>query len=410
MASIIQFLGDLPSRLRRVTKAGTYVPQIDGLRFLAIVPVLFWHSGLRGVRNYSGEPSLVETNVIAWLPHGHVGVDLFFFISGYIIAFPFLSGKAPSIGKFFSRRVLRIEPPYVLVLIGCFLLLFLSGYTPRNAPSFNKTEAPLWQSFLASLVYLHGVIFNAPPRLNPPAWSLEVEIQFYVLSPILLKLALMMSSKVRRLILALATLAALLISSSIIGADENSVHRWTLVGHAWPFLLGILVCDFAVEKSPFEQSPAYIFDVWFAVALVLMAVTGHFEERLHGFAQIALQDGVRAACVLAIYIGAARGIIGRKLTSLPWITLIGGACYSIYLTHVPLMQILSELMFRLVQPTSLIQAWALAFGVLIPVSVFAGLIFYALIERPCTLPDWPQRLAAALGGRRDAPGAKRDNP
>jgi peptidoglycan/LPS O-acetylase OafA/YrhL len=406
MVSILSALNDLPSRLRRVTNAGTYVPQIDGLRFLAIIPVLFWHSGLRGFRNYdqAATPSGAETLVMQWLPHGHVGVDLFFFISGYIIAFPFLSGHPPRIGKFFGRRLLRIEPPYFLVLIGCFLLLALSGYAPSHAPSFHRTDAPLWQSLAASLVYAHGMIFNAPPRLNPPAWSLEVEVQFYLISPIILGLLLKLKHRIRRVAILLATIAAWLGSSAILGADLESVHRWTLLGHAWPFLLGMLICDFATEASPFAKPTRWVFDVTFLLGLVCMAASGHYEERVHGFLEHALRDGVRALCILAIYYGAARGTIGRRVTGAPWIALIGGACYSIYLTHVPLMQVISEVVFRLVQPTSLLQAWAIAFGVLIPVAIAAGLVFYALIERPCTFPDWPQRLVRMLRRpRNDAP-------
>jgi peptidoglycan/LPS O-acetylase OafA/YrhL len=405
MVSILSALNDLPSRLRRVTNAGAYVPQIDGLRFLAIMPVLFWHSGLRGFRSFAqaGTPSGADNLIMQWLPHGHVGVDLFFFISGYIIAFPFLSGHAPKIGKFFGRRLLRIEPPYFLVLIGCFLLLFLSGYTPSNAPSFHRTDAPLWQSLAASLVYAHGMIFNAPPRLNPPAWSLEVEVQFYLISPIILGLLLKLGRRARRVVILLATIGAWLLSSALLGADLESVHRWTLLGHAWPFLLGILICDFATEASPFAKPTAAIFDAAFLLGLIAMAASGHFEERVHGFVEHAVRDGARALCILAIYYGAARGTIGRRVTGAPWIALIGGACYSIYLTHVPLMQVISEVVFKLVHPTSLLQAWSIAFGVLIPAAIVVGLIFYALIERPCTLPDWPQRLVQILrrprGGR-----------
>ena len=74
-------LSDLPRRLGRVTSGGTYVPQIDGLRFLAIMPVLLFHAGLRGAR-ISPDPVLNEALLSAWLPMGGLGVSLFFFISG----------------------------------------------------------------------------------------------------------------------------------------------------------------------------------------------------------------------------------------------------------------------------------------------------------------------------------------
>jgi peptidoglycan/LPS O-acetylase OafA/YrhL len=410
MGTVFSLLRGLPSRLRRVTKSTAYVPQIDGLRFLAIMPVLFWHSGLRGIRYYEpdGSRSPLETLSIQWLPHGHVGVDLFFFISGYIIAYPFLAGHAPALGRFFGRRVLRIEPPYFLVMIGCFLALALSGYKPDHAPSFGRTDAPLWQSLAASMGYVHGVVFNAPPRLNPPAWSLEVEVQFYLIAPlVMIALNRIRSRPARRGVILCAAIVALIGSSAILGRDPHSLFQWTLICHAWPFLLGILICDYAAESSPIQKETHIGFDIALMIALIGMAISGHFEERVHGLWQYMARDGARAVCILAIYYGAFRGVVGRRVTGEPWVALIGGACYSIYLTHVPLMQAMSEIVFKFLHPSSLLEAWLLAFGVLIPASIAAGLIFYALIERPCTIPDWPRRALTALsrfsGKRRIAP-------
>lgn len=153
-------LSDLPRRLGRMTSSGAYVPQIDGLRFLAILPVLFFHAGLRAAR-ITPDPTLNETLMSAWLPMGGVGVSLFFFISGYIIAYPFLSNRAPRLADFYKRRLLRLEPPYIIAMLGC--LLILSQYTSTRAPNFDFTEAPLWQSLLASLTYTHGIISPRRP-------------------------------------------------------------------------------------------------------------------------------------------------------------------------------------------------------------------------------------------------------
>ena len=170
------FLSELPRRIGRVTSSGSYVPEIDGLRFLAIMPVLFFHAGLRGAR-ISSDPVANEAMLSAWLPMGGLGVSLFFFISGYIISYPFLSNRAPQLSHFYKRRLLRLEPPYIVAMLGCFLVLSL--YTPSRAPNFDFTQAPLWQSLVASLTYTHGLIFGQSPKLNPPAWSLEREMQFY---------------------------------------------------------------------------------------------------------------------------------------------------------------------------------------------------------------------------------------
>src|SRR5258708_25991447 len=104
---------DLPRRLGRLTSSGAYVPQIDGLRFLAILPVLFFHAGLRAAR-ITPDPTVNEALMSAWLPMGGVGVSLFFFISGYIIAYPFLSNRPPRFADFYKRRLLRLGTPCLI--------------------------------------------------------------------------------------------------------------------------------------------------------------------------------------------------------------------------------------------------------------------------------------------------------
>jgi len=136
----------LLQRLRRPTASTTYVPQIDGLRFLALVPVLVWHAGLRGERfhaAHSGAALAVDERISYWLPHGHLGVFIFFFISGYIIAYPFLAGRAPSLSSFYKRRLYRLEPPYILAMCLSFLALYVVGYKPEQAPSFRGQEGSL---------------------------------------------------------------------------------------------------------------------------------------------------------------------------------------------------------------------------------------------------------------------------
>src|SRR5215470_18103006 len=181
---VLAWIRRLPTTLSRVTTSTTYVPQIDGLRFLAILPVVLYHAGVRGERFYQN-PSGAEVVMAQYLPHGSLGVSLFFFISGYIIAFPFLSGRPPSLKHFFLRRITRLEPPYIIVMLACFAVLSV-GIAPVEAPNFNFTQAPFWQSLVASLTYSHSLVFGQHPRLNPPTWSLEREIQFYILAPLIL--------------------------------------------------------------------------------------------------------------------------------------------------------------------------------------------------------------------------------
>src|SRR5215475_841526 len=186
LGHVIAWLRRLPTSLSRVTSSTTYVPQIDGLRFLSLFTVMIYHAGMRGERFYP-DPSSAEALISHWQPHGSQAVTLCFFISGYIIAYPFLSGRPPALKHFFLRRLTRLEPPYILAMLGCFTLLSI-GPAPANAPNYSFTEAPLWHSLMASLTYTHSLVFGQHPRLNPPTWTLEREVQFYLLAPMILYL------------------------------------------------------------------------------------------------------------------------------------------------------------------------------------------------------------------------------
>jgi peptidoglycan/LPS O-acetylase OafA/YrhL len=112
-----------------------------------------------------------------------------------------------------------------------------------------------------------------------------------------------------------------------------------------------------------------------------------------------LQGAALLTAILAIYLGAVLGPRGSRFIGSPWIALIGGACYSIYLVHVPLMQVYGEIVRRIWIPGNLFGVWAL-FSLSILASIVAGLIFYALVERPTMKHDWPRVLWERLTARR----------
>lgn len=396
MSALCRWFNNLPRRYGRIVASASYVPQIDGMRFLAILQVVIYHSMLRGQRAF--DVTLSESiGPAAWLSHGTAGVELFFFISGYIVSYPFLAGRAPSYRNFLKRRLYRLEPPYIVVLLGCFLLL--QFYKPgANAPSFHHVEASLWKSLATSLLYLHGLIFQAAPRLNPPLWSLELEIQFYLLAPFLIAAYLAIGSRVARTIIVLLFVAALGAAQRPL-AGAMPILGFTLLTHAYAFLLGILICDYAIVSKPFEKPALRVFDLCL-IGIPLLLLTGSlYNPAKIGSLESAGVVLLRALSIVLIYFAAARGNIGRRLFGATWISFIGGACYSIYLTHIPVLQAVSELMFQFGAPPNLYLSWAVATLVLVPAAVMIGLIYYLLIERPCMQRDWPRRLRQHVASR-----------
>ena len=182
---------------RKVT-SNKFIKEVDGLRFFAIVPVLIFHLGERIVRHMETMGILNRSDILFFrsFPNGKLGVEIFFVISGFVISLPIIKSWINSnktsfnfnFSKYFVRRLTRLEPPYIIILVFSFVTLsFIFPVDIQTEGTKNSAlDIPLIQSFLASFFYLHGIIFNSMPKLNPPAWSLEIEFQFYILAPLVL--------------------------------------------------------------------------------------------------------------------------------------------------------------------------------------------------------------------------------
>src|SRR5688572_562603 len=152
-----------------------YRADVDGLRALAIVPVLLFHLGVRG---FSG---------------GYVGVDVFFVISGYLISsiiYREIQAGRFSFGHFYERRARRLFPSLFIItlatLAGSFLLML-----PEDYRSFSQSLAAT-SVFAANVLFWRTAgYFDGPAEMKPllHTWSLSVEEQFYILFPVFLLVA-----------------------------------------------------------------------------------------------------------------------------------------------------------------------------------------------------------------------------
>ncbi len=172
MTSITEILN---RHLQRITRTGRYIPEIDGLRFIAIASVVLFHIGY-AVTHRPGNLDFPPSLPFDIFSHGHRGVELFFAISGFILALPFAqcclsSGRPVGLRSYYVRRLTRIEPPYVVALVVFYLAAVLMNTSDVSDSGFAR-------SFWLRLFYLNGLWTGQPPTLNGVTWSLEVEVQF----------------------------------------------------------------------------------------------------------------------------------------------------------------------------------------------------------------------------------------
>lgn len=368
----------LARRLSRVTSGGSMIPEVDGLRFLAIAAVVCHHL----VSIYlpaSGRVEKIATSADwfaaagdSWLIKaaycGHFGVNLFFVISGFILAIPFVkrclqNQPPPPLKSYYWRRTTRIEPPYVLALVVYLFVKWLDG----------NDITGLLPNFLASVFYLHGPLYERESAINGVAWSLEVEIQFYLIVPLLMAGFNRCAAGLRRALLLAGTLFFGLLSQLYIYPYGPKWMMISLPNFIHYFLAGFLLADLH-QRNGEEAKRGRRWDLLallagLAVIWVLLGF-GHFYFLL-------------PLLVAALYLGCYLGRYTSRLISMRWIVIIGGMCYTIYLYHV---LIISQALVRTASLSSIARpVWTdlLIQGLIIVpiILVICGLLF-VLIEKP----------------------------
>ena len=181
---------------------------------------------------------------LARLTHlGNAGVPLFFMISGFILSLPFaahrLKGAEPvKLGAYFVRRLTRLEPPYLISLTAFLVMLRVVNGCPGGG------SLP---GYLSSFVYLHNLLGDDGNVINGVAWSLEIEVQFYILAPLLALVFAVRNTAARRL-LVVAVVARGGGRAVAFTSTERGVLSETLVNHLQYFLAGFVLADvFLVE-------------------------------------------------------------------------------------------------------------------------------------------------------------------
>lgn len=385
---------DLPRWLRpllRRTSGADFVPVIDGLRFYAILTVLLYHALLALTQThhlpFAGPGALAGTAV---LKLGWVGVQLFFGISGFILAVPFaaqhLRGRPPvKLSKYFLRRLTRLEPPFLLSLAALFALrLLVNGQTG------------LWPHLAASSLYAHSAVYGEPSAISAVTWSLEVEIQFYIVAPLLGQIFRIPSKSLRRMV----WLGLALLSWGLGWRYPGMGTLWLLPNLSY-FLAGFVIADIhAVEWQGGRQVPHHwAWDLlatvgWIALAWVVAQTGG--ESGLLAWAPAV------SLLILLIYLAIFQSRAWYWLTTRPLLFVGGGMCYTIYLYH-------NAVILGVVQKIPVYQrllgvvgsdvAALVAATVALLAAVGLSTLLYVAVERPCMAPDWHTRLWRRLRGQ-----------
>jgi len=306
-----------------------YRPEVDGLRAVAVLPVILFHSGLHV---FSG---------------GFVGVDVFFVISGYLITSIILAemtaGKF-SIVNFYERRARRILPSLFVMMLLCVPAAWLI-LDPPDFKYFAKSlvAVPLFSSNM--LFWMESGYFDATAELKPllHTWTLAVEEQYYVFFPLILMLFWKLG---RARIVALLAVGAVvsLVFAQIGAAAGTSASFYLLHARAWELLVGSFVAFYLSWRPRAENAHGVRDQIasFVGLGLITYAVFA-FNSRTVFPGLNALVPTLGAA--LIILFASQQTVVGRLLSSRPFV-FIGLISYSAYLWHQPVFAFARQAMLR----------------------------------------------------------------
>lgn len=297
-----------------------YRKEIDGLRSIAVLPVIFFHAG---ISVFSG---------------GYIGVDVFFVISGYLITSIIITeidSKKFTIREFYERRARRILPALFFVIATCIPFAW-AWMTPTQLEDFSQSLIAVSMFSSNLLFWTESGYFSPNAELKPllHTWSLAVEEQYYIFFPVFI-LATWRFGK-RFVFLALLAIGAGSLLLSQWGASNHpNANFYLLPTRLWELLAGSLLALYLLMNQVGSRDKSAVIDQTFSVvglALIFYSIF-YFGEQTPFPSLYSLVPVVGTALII-LYASpntaAARFLSNKVLVS------IGLISYSAYLWHQPL--------------------------------------------------------------------------
>ncbi len=367
-----------------LTVEGRRSAGLDGLRGLAALSVLVFHVWLYRVGRPKYDHFAVMDHVFFTL---NLGLLCFFVLSGYLLYGSFVraavtGGQRLSTRAYGKKRFARIVPAYYANLVGCLAIYALSGYSHITPP---LRQLPVF------FLFAQNFSLSTMMQLNPVAWTLCVEMAFYIVLPLIGLVALRIGRRGSLQALLLIGLVAIGCVWNVLAWDHGLSEVWkkALPGYIGYFACGMLVALWAERRKAFGRVPLRPFPtgIIFLAGVVLVVVDAFWRE-----APMTLQSlhapfiNLLASVGFALVIAAVVGGTGRaaRATAFRPIAALGVISYGVYLWHLPLILALKEVDLL---PHALVPR----IGVVLAVSVIAGFLSWRLVEQPAI--RWAHRRA-----------------
>ena len=342
-----------------MTSPFAYRPEIDGLRAIAVLPVIAFHAGF------------------SWLSGGYVGVDVFFVISGYLITSILIAERQAgkfSIAGFYERRARRILPALFLMMATCLPLAWL-WMTPLQLKSFA-------QSLIAVALFGSNVLFwrttgyfdaaaDEQPLLH--TWSLGVEEQYYIFFPIALLLVWRFGPRHLRWTIAVAGVVSLGLCQWLLDGGHRASSFFLAPTRAWELLVGSLLAVWMAQQPVLGRLDERWCTALAVLGLALIVGCAFLYTGATEFPGLHALPPTLGTALLILF--ADRRTWIARLLSLRLIVGVGLISYSAYLWHQPL--------FAFARVYANDEPSPALFGMLALLALGLAYLTFRFVEKPC---------------------------
>ena len=291
-----------------------YRAEIDGLRALAVIPVVFFHAGFHLFKG------------------GFVGVDIFFVISGYLITtiiIEQIESNQFNILSFYERRARRILPALYLVMFVCILFSWI-WMLPNQMKDFSQSLVAI--SLFASnfLFWFESGYFDVLSEEKPllHTWSLAVEEQYYIFFPIFLILVWRYGKNKVFWLIFLLCVSSFILSEWAWRNKATTANFFLMPSRMWEILIGSITA-FIVQKNGVQKN-----NILAIIGLGAILISIFIYDSSTPFPSVYTLLPVFGVALIILY--ANKETLVAKILSLNFFVSLGLISYSTYLWHQPI--------------------------------------------------------------------------
>ena len=338
-----------------------YRPEIDGLRAIAVLSVVFYHAEFT-INNHE------------IFQGGFLGVDIFFVISGYLITSLIYKSfliNAFSLKDFYIRRIRRIVPMILVIILACIPVAYFFYLQSSLSDFINSIFSTL--TFSSNFYFFHsGLIYGGPDALLKPllhTWSLSVEEQFYILFPLFLFLIYKFTKK--NILLIFCVICFLSFVSTLYISKFYPIYNFYFLNiRLWELLTGSII-SILEFRHPNLKKKFYNKNINFLSFFLIIASIFLLNDQisLPSYQTIPVIIGTS----LIIFFNNKEDILTNFL-SLKIFVFIGLISYSLYLWHYPIFSFYEYIFFSKENDFYKV--------LIIFISVIISIITYYYIEKP----------------------------